>query len=385
MGDNAAKAPIRQPVADPHQVNPMEIQTAPELPANLSAQLPSAPGPDHAVVWHGGRLYLADQRLLPERAEFIALDDAPAVAEAIRTMAVRGAPAIGIAAAYAVVLAARDAYAAAGPGWKTAVAPELQRLAGARPTAVNLAWAIRRMERLIGCLDDGDPVPPLLAEAKAIHAEDRAANRRLGDLGAALIEGPTDVITHCNAGAIATGGYGTALGVIRSAHAAGKVRMVYADETRPWLQGARLTAWELMEDGIPVTLQAEGAAASLLATGSVGWVIVGADRIAANGDVANKIGTYGLAILARYHGVKVMVAAPISTIDLSIPSGAAIPIEERDPDELLFCGGGRLAPHGCAARNPVFDVTPAVLVDAIVTERGVVLQPSTEKIAALMR
>lgn len=236
----------------------------------------------------------------------------------------------------------------------------------------------------MACLDDGDPVPPLLAEAKAVHAEDRAANHRMGDLGAALIEGPTDVVTHCNAGAIATGGYGTALGVIRSAHAAGKIRMVYADETRPWLQGARLTAWELMEDGIPVTLQAEGAAASLLATGSVGWVIVGADRIAANGDVANKIGTYGLAILARYHGVRFMVAAPTSTIDLGIPSGAAIPIEERDPDELLFCRGGRLAPHGCVARNPVFDVTPASLVDAIVTERGVVLEPSAEKMKALM-
>jgi methylthioribose-1-phosphate isomerase len=206
----------------------------------------------------------------------------------------------------------------------------------------------------------------------------------MGDLGAALIEGTTDVITHCNAGAIATGGYGTALGVIRSAHAQGKIRMVFADETRPWMQGARLTAWELMQDGIPVTLQAEGAAASLLAGGTVGWAIVGSDRIAANGDVANKIGTYGLAIMARYHGVKVMVAAPTSTIDLSIRSGAEIPIEERDPDELLFCHGGRLAPKGCAARNPVFDVTPAALVDAIVTERGVVLGPTAEKLAALM-
>lgn len=362
----------------------METQTASALLANLPDVLPRAPGPDHAVVWHGGRLYLADQRLLPERAEFVALEDAAAVGDAIRTMAVRGAPAIGIAAAYGVVLAARDAYAREGAGWKLALTPALQRLAAARPTAVNLAWAIRRMERLLGCLDEGDPVPPLLAEAKAIHAEDRAANRRMGDLGAGLIEGPTDVITHCNAGAIATGGYGTALGVIRSAHAAGKIRMVFADETRPWLQGARLTAWELMEDRIPVTLQAEGAAASLLAGGTVGWVIVGADRIAANGDVANKIGTYGLAILARYHGVKVMVAAPTSTIDLGIPNGSAIPIEERDPDELLFCRGGRLAPQGCAARNPVFDVTPAALVDAIVTERGVIRAPDAEKVAALM-
>jgi methylthioribose-1-phosphate isomerase len=206
----------------------------------------------------------------------------------------------------------------------------------------------------------------------------------MGDLGAELIDGPTDIVTHCNAGAIATGGYGTALGVVRSAWAAGKIRRVYADETRPWMQGSRLTAWELMHSDIPVTLQADGASASLMAQGGVGWVIVGSDRIAANGDVANKIGTYGLAVIARYHGVKFMVAAPTSTVDMEIPSGAAIPIEERDPEELLSCGGRRLAPTGCAARNPVFDVTPAALVDAIVTERGVVLSPNAEKMRALM-
>jgi methylthioribose-1-phosphate isomerase len=351
----------------------------------LPEHLPEAPGPDDAALWCEDRLYLADQRLLPERAEFIALDSAGATAEAIRLMAVRGAPAIGITAAYGVVLAAREGFAAAGTGWRQAMAPELDLLRAARPTAVNLAWAVRRMERaMAGLPDDADPVPALLSEARAIHLEDREANHRMGDLGAGLITGPTDVVTHCNAGAIATGGYGTALGVIRSAHAEGKIRMVYADETRPWMQGARLTAWELMVDGIPVTLQAEGAAASLMARGGVGWVIVGSDRIAANGDVANKIGTYGLAILARHHGVKVMVAAPTSTIDLELPSGAEIPIEERDPDELLFCGGGRLAPEGCAARNPVFDVTPADLVDAIVTERGVVLAPTAEKIRDLM-
>ena len=363
----------------------METQIASELLADLPDQLPLAPGPDHAAVWHGGRLYLADQRLLPERAEFIALDSAAAVAEAIRTMAVRGAPAIGIAAAYGVVLAARDAYPAAGPGWKMAIEPELQRLAGARPTAVNLAWAIRRMERLMGCLDDGDPVPPLLAEAKAIHAEDRAANRRLGDLGAALIEGPTDVITHCNAGAIATGGYGTALGVIRSAHAAGKVRMVYADETRPWLQGARLTAWELMEDGIPVTLQAEGAAASLLA-GGIGGLGHRRARTASppTGTWPTRSGPMAWPSWLATTGSRSWWPPPPPPSTSASPAGSAIPIEERDPDELLFCGGGRLAPHGCAARNPVFDVTPAALVDAIVTERGVVLQPTAEKIGALM-
>jgi len=350
----------------------------------METNLPATPSPDDAALWHAGRLYLADQRVLPERAEFLALDDARAVAEAIRSMVVRGAPAIGIAAAYGVVLAARDAFQSSGAGWKEVITADLDLLARARPTAVNLSWAIRRMGRLIGCLDTGDPVPPLLAEALAIHADDRVANRHMGELGAELIDRPTDVITHCNAGAIATGGYGTALGVIRSAFAAGKIRRVYADETRPWMQGARLTAWELMHSGIPVTLQADGAAASLMAGGTVGWVIVGSDRIAANGDVANKIGTYGLAVLARYHGVKVMVAAPTSTIDLDVASGAAIPIEARDPEELLSCGGRRLAPAGCEARNPVFDVTPAALVDAIVTERGVVLAPTAEKMRALM-
>ena len=350
----------------------------------METTLPAAPTPDDAALWHGGRLYLADQRLLPDRAEFLALDDAPGVAEAIRAMVVRGAPAIGVAAAYGVVLAGRTAFRAAGPAWREAIVPDLELLAQARPTAVNLAWAVRRMGALITRLDGTDPEPALLAEARSIHAEDRAANRRMGDLGAGLITGPTDVITHCNAGDIATGGYGTALGVIRSAHAAGKIRRVYADETRPWMQGARLTAWELMDSGIPVTLQADGAAASLMAGGGVGWVIVGSDRIAANGDVANKIGTYGLAILARYHGVKVMVAAPTSTVDMDLPCGRDIPIEERDPEELLSCGGRRLAPAGCAARNPVFDVTPAALVDAIVTERGVVLAPTLEKMRALM-
>ncbi len=350
----------------------------------MVTNLPATPTPDDAALWHAGRLYLTDQRWLPERAEFLVLDDARSVAIAIRDMVVRGAPAIGVAAAYGVVLAGRDAYQSAGAGWKDAITADLDRLREARPTAVNLAWAVRRMARLIAALNGADPAPALLAEALAIHEEDRAANRRMGDLGAELIAGPTDVITHCNAGAIATGGYGTALGVVRSAYAVGKIGRVYADETRPWMQGARLTAWELMHAGIPVTLQADGAAASLMAGGGIGWVIVGSDRIAANGDVANKIGTYGLAVVARYHGVKVMVAAPTSTVDMELASGAEIPIEERDPQELLSCGGRRLAPAGCAARNPVFDVTPAALVDAIVTERGVVLAPTAAKMRALM-
>ncbi|EXJ14327.1 S-methyl-5-thioribose-1-phosphate isomerase [Imhoffiella purpurea] len=351
----------------------------------MKTTTPTVPTPDDAAVWHEGRLYLADQRILPERAEFLSYDRADAVADAIRAMVVRGAPAIGVAAAYGVVLAGRSAFASAGSDWKTAIEADLERLAASRPTAVNLFWAIRRMRALIEQLDTTDPTERLLREAIAIHDEDRAANRRLGDLGAELIEGPTEVITHCNAGAAATGGYGTALGVVRSAYAAGKITRVYADETRPWMQGSRLTAWELMHDGIPVTLQADGAAASLMATGGVGWVIVGSDRIAANGDVANKIGTYGLAVMAKYHGIKFMVAAPTSTIDMEVASGAEIPIEERDPEELLSCGGRRLAPEGCVARNPVFDVTPASLVDAIVTEKGVVLDPTPEKMCELMR
>jgi methylthioribose-1-phosphate isomerase len=320
---------------------------------------------------------------LPERAEFLELNTARATARAIADMVVRGAPAIGIAAAYGVVLAARHRFAQQGAAWRSLIGADLADLAASRPTAVNLFWALERMTRRLEGLGEGDPTPALLAEALAIHAEDIAANRRLGELGASLIQGPTNVITHCNAGALATGGHGTALGVIRQAFAAGKITQVFADETRPWLQGTRLTAWELSQDGIPVTLQADGAAASLMAGGGIGWVIVGADRIAANGDVANKIGTYGLAVLARYHGIGFMVAAPTSTIDWDTPSGAAIPIEERAPGEVLACGGKRLGPAGVGARNPVFDVTPAELVDCIVTERGVVERPTAEGLRRL--
>jgi methylthioribose-1-phosphate isomerase len=334
---------------------------------------PLAVHPDNAIVWHDGRLHLLDQRYLPEDAGFLACDSAAAVAQAISSMVVRGAPAIGIAAAYGVVLAARDAFEHHAAGWRDHVDGDLERLAASRPTAVNLFWALRRMRRAMDGLGSGDPAAGLLAEARAIHAEDLA-------LGAELIEAPTSVITHCNAGALATGGYGTALGVIRSAHAAGRIRRVYADETRPWMQGSRLTAWELHHSGVPVTLQADSAAASLMASGEVGWVIVGSDRIAANGDVANKIGTYMLAVLARHHGVGFMVAAPTSTIDMAVASGAEIPIEERAGTEVLACGGRTLAPLGVDARNPVFDVTPAGLVDAIVTERGVILAPDADKL-----
>ncbi len=341
--------------------------------------------PDHAILWREDRLYLLDQRQLPARETFLPLETAAETARAIRDMVVRGAPAIGIAAAYGVVLAARARYEASKARWKQEIAADLEQFAAARPTAVNLFWALRRMNRRIADLAAGDPVPHLLAEAQAIHREDREANRRMGELGAALIQSPSAVLTHCNAGALATGGYGTALGVIRSAFAQGKIPRVYVDETRPWLQGSRLTAWELQRSGIPVVLQAEGAAASLLAQGAVGWVIVGADRIAANGDVANKIGTYGLALLARHHGVRFMVVAPTSTLDGALARGADIPIETRDPEELLRCGGQRLAPAGVAARNPVFDVTPAEYIDALVTEQGVLTPPSPAGVESLLK
>ena len=336
-----------------------------------------------AVRWQGNGLQLLDQRALPQEVAYLDYDRAGGVAEAIRDMVVRGAPAIGITAAYGVVLAARTRFAQSPGGWKQAIEADLQALADARPTAVNLFWAIERLRGVIAGIE-GDPEPVLLAEARRIHEEDIAANRRMGELGAALIESPCAILTHCNAGALATGGYGTALGVVRAGFASGRITGVYADETRPWLQGARLTAWEMVQEGIPVTLQAEGAAAHLMKQGRIGWVIVGSDRIAANGDVANKIGTYGLAVLARHHGVKFMVVAPASTVDMKVASGDDIPIEQRSPDEVLCLAGQRIAAEGASAWNPAFDVTPAALVDAIVTERGVVLTPDAGKMRAMM-
>ena len=341
--------------------------------------------PDRAIVWSGDRLHLLDQRYLPDRADYLALSSGAGVADAIRRMVVRGAPAIGITAAFGVVVSAAQHYRKTPSAWKQAMEGDLQALRESRPTAVNLFWALERMQRLLQDLPQAqDPVPALLREAQTIQQEDIAANRHMGALGAELIEGPTRVITHCNAGALATGGYGTALGVIRAAHERGLIEHVYADETRPWLQGSRLTAWELLHDAIPVSLLADGACASLMARGGVGWIIVGSDRIAANGDVANKIGTYTLAVAARHHGVKVMVAAPTSTIDMSLAGGAEIPIEVRAGDELLCCAGRRVAAQGAEAWNPVFDVTPAGLVDAIVTEKGVVHSPDGKKMRNLM-
>ncbi len=337
----------------------------------------------HAIQWVDNTLRLLDQRLLPQREEYVLLKDAAGVAHAIADMVVRGAPAIGVTAGYGMVLAARDRYASEPQRWKQAIEQDLALLAASRPTAVNLFWALDRMRRRIVTLE-GDPFAALLVEAHAIHAEDVAANRRMGELGAALIEGPCAVLTHCNTGSLATGGYGTALGVIRSAYAGGRINQVYADETRPWLQGSRLTAWELVQDRIPVTLIADGAGAYLMRQCKICWVIVGADRITANGDVANKIGTYAAAVAARHHGVKFMVVAPSSTVDMTLASGAEIPIETRSPDEVLCLAGQRVAAPGATAWNPAFDVTPAELVDAIVTEKGVVLKPDRMKMVALL-
>lgn len=332
------------------------------------------------IIWRDDALCLLDQRRLPAEQVWLKYGDSDVVAKAIKDMVVRGAPAIGITAAFGVVLAARQAWELAAVNWKQAMTAPLARLAESRPTAVNLHWAIQRMTALYETLPNNESAEQtLLKEARAIHAEDIAANHLMGQLGADLITPNSTVLTHCNAGALATGGFGTALGVIRQGYADGKIVQVYADETRPWLQGSRLTAWKLQQDNIPVTLQADGAAAALMATGKLDWVIVGADRITANGDVANKIGTYMLAILAKYHGVKVMVVAPTSTIDWQLHSGDDIPIEQRPEYEVTMINGQQLAPEGVPALNPAFDVTPASLIDAIVTEAGVILSPSTDK------
>jgi methylthioribose-1-phosphate isomerase len=326
-----------------------------------------------ALQWTGDALKVLDQRRLPEHIVYDDCKDANDVANAIISMRVRGAPAIGIAAAYGVVLSVRKHYAQSNH-WRQKVVADIELLARSRPTAVNLFWALDQMKVTLG-QQSINPLAGILACAEKIHAEDIAANHKMGELGADLLAGAKGVLTHCNTGALATGGYGTALGVIRSAYRRQPLN-VFADETRPWLQGTRLTAWELSQEGIPVTLIADSAAAWLMKTGAVDWIVVGADRITANGDVANKIGTYSLAVLAKEHGVKLMVVAPMSTIDWGINQGDQIKIEERNPRELLpDCYLEE--DSGVSAWNPVFDVTPVELITAIVTERGVVLNPAT--------
>ncbi|RFP60164.1 S-methyl-5-thioribose-1-phosphate isomerase [Luteimonas weifangensis] len=334
------------------------------------------------IRWTGEALQLLDQRRLPFAVEYLDCADSDAVAAAIRALAVRGAPAIGIAAAWGVVLAARAIEAATAAAAARQLEPALQRLEAARPTAVNLAWALARMRAALTRAADGDWRGALQREAAAIEREDLAANRRMGMLGAALIAPGSGVLTHCNTGSLATAGFGTALGVIRAGVAQGRIAAVYAGETRPWLQGARLTVWELQQDGIDATLIVDAAAAHLMRSGRVQWVVVGADRICANGDVANKIGTYQLAIVAKHHGVKVMVVAPSSTVDMDTPTGETIRIEERDPGELHAVGGSRTVAEGIGAWNPVFDVTPHALIDALVTERGAIERPDADKLRA---
>lgn len=336
-----------------------------------------------AMRWHGHSLELLDQRLLPTEEHWITSEGASGVAQCIRDMVVRGAPAIGISAAYGVALAARHA---GGGDWKAEIRQAIRELAESRPTAVNLFWALQRMEKVFHeCHSLDEAEKRLAAEARIIHHEDLEANFAMADHALEFMnpEKPISVLTHCNTGALATGGYGTALGVIRRLYEKKLLRRVYADETRPWLQGSRLTAWELSRDGIPVTLNADGAAAAILASGKVKWIVVGADRITANGDVANKIGTYSLAVLARHHKVGFMVVAPSSTVDMSLASGRDIPIEEREGNEVREIRGIPLSPPGIRVFNPVFDVTPASLIDAIVTEKGVIHNPNITGMRAL--
>ena len=327
-----------------------------------------------ALQWTGFSLKVLDQRRLPEDCVYDEYTDAAGVAEAIASMRVRGAPAIGIAAAYGIALSVCEHFLLAPLTWRALVKQDIDILARSRPTAVNLFTALNTMTAHL----QGQHVTPatVLALAKKIHADDIDANHKMGELGADLLADDQGILTHCNTGALATGGYGTALGVIRSAYAR-QARTIYADETRPWLQGARLTAWELAQEGIPVTLIADSAAAWLMRSGAVSWIIVGADRIACNGDTANKIGTYGLAVLAKQHGVKMMVVAPTTTIDWEMPTAEAMVIEQRNQNELLpasYLQENSLV----SAWNPVFDITPAALIDVIVTERGVIMQPSEQ-------
>ena len=330
------------------------------------------------VRWQGDRLILLDQTRLPGEEVLHECTSWEDVAVAIRTLVVRGAPAIGVAAGFGVALAARASRADTFDALLGDLETAIKGLAATRPTAVNLFWALDRMRR--GAIAERQaPLPALrarlLAEAQAILEEDVAANRAMGRHGVALVPDAARILTHCNAGALATAGYGTALGVVRAAHELGKVALLWVDETRPVMQGSRLTAWECVKEAIPHRLISDVAAASVMARGLVDLVITGADRIAANGDTANKIGTYSLAVLAKYHGVPFYIAAPFSTIDLALPSGARIPIEERDASEVRRVGAQQTAPEESPVFNPAFDVTPASLIAAIITERGVFRPP----------
>ena len=340
----------------------------------------------NTLEWTDAGVVFIDQTKLPTEEIFVTCKTYEEVADAIRTMIVRGAPAIGVAAAMGVALGTRDLPENSVEGFRKGFAEICEVMAGTRPTAVNLFWAIKRMQRKFD-ESAGKPIPQiksiLIAEARQMHKEDIEANRAMGLHGAVLLPATGGVLTHCNAGALATAGYGTALGVIRAAVEGGKNIQVFADETRPFLQGSRLTAWELMKDNIPTTLISDNMAGWMMAKGKIQAVITGADRIAANGDTANKIGTYSVAILAKEHGIPFYVAAPFSTVDLETPDGSKIPIEERSSKEVTHLGGKQIAPTGVRVENPAFDVTPAKYIAAIITERGVAKAPFGESLRKL--
>src|SRR5688500_16062855 len=342
------------------------------------------------IEWKDDAVVMIDQRKLPGVEVYVACKTATEVAKAIKTMVIRGAPAIGVAAAMGIALGARKSKATGTKQFATEFQKTCDLLAATRPTAVNLFWAIDRMKRAFaaaaqgGCSVD-ELKQRLVAESQAIHDEDVASCRAMGAHGATLVPQTASILTHCNAGALATAGYGTALGVIRAAAEQGKKVAVLADETRPFLQGARLTAWELLKDGIDTTVITDNMAGAMMRLGHVDLVVVGADRIAANGDVANKIGTYAVAVLARAHDIPFYVAAPISTVDLATADGSTIPIEERSDKEVTHVGSARITPEGAHIRNPAFDITPNKYVTAIITERGIARAPYTESLASLVK
>ena len=341
------------------------------------------------IDWKDDAIVMIDQRKLPADEVYVSCKTAPEVAKAIKTMVIRGAPAIGVAAAMGIALGMQRSKATGTKQFVTEFQKTCELMAGTRPTAVNLFWAIERMKNVFaeaaqgGCSVD-EIKQRLEAAARRIHDEDVESCRTMGAHGAALVPDQARILTHCNAGALATAGYGTALGVVRAAAAQGKRVAVLADETRPFLQGARLTAWELVKDGIDTTVITDNMAGTMMRLGNVDLVVVGADRIAANGDVANKVGTYGVAVLAKEHGLPFYVAAPISTIDLNTPDGSRIPIEERSDREVTHVGSSRLTPEGAHVRNPAFDVTPSKYVTAIITERGIARAPYSESLAELV-
>ena len=338
------------------------------------------------LEWTESGVVFIDQTKLPTEEVYVTCTTHQQVADAIRNMVVRGAPAIGVAAAMGIALGVKNSKAENGAVLKKEFDEICETIRQTRPTAVNLFWAIRRMQEKFEALRIR-PITQiqhaLIEEAQRMHAEDVAANQSMGRHGAALMPSSGGVLTHCNAGALATAGYGTALGVIRAAVAQGKKIHVYADETRPFLQGSRLTAWELMKDGIPTTVISDNMAGAMMQQGKIAAIVVGADRIAANGDVANKIGTYTVAVLAKEHGIPFYVAAPISTVDLATPDGSKIPIEQRNPREVTHIAGKQMAPDGVQVENPAFDVTPAKYVSAIITERGIARAPYAESLRKL--